>query len=279
MIVGQNPLVVLTNLCSRELAPDKPSKEKPIDITVTNFIVEPDNVTGERLTLNGEEAKHLSQVLRAKVGDTFWAFDGSGLKYRAVIESINKASITALIASTSRLENEPFFNVTLAQGICRPNKMDDIVEKGTEIGVSGFIFYFSDKAYSRQTEESSASRKTSRLVRIARSAAKQSKRSIIPNIADFVTFAQLLSLRKDFDLAPVAHQDPASKPVEHYLENTDAVRKILLLVGPESGLSESEFEACLNAGFMPTHLGPRRLRTETAAIIFPALILNRLGDL
>ncbi|HBC47595.1 MAG TPA: hypothetical protein DEO84_05580 [candidate division Zixibacteria bacterium] len=254
------------------------AKEFPIDITVTNFIVEPGQVKGERLTLTGEEAKHLSQVLRAKPGDTFWAFDGSGLKYRAVIESIDKTSVTGIIASTSRLENEPFYNVTLAQGICRPNKMDEIVEKGTEVGVSSFIFYYSDKGYSKQTEESS-SRKTSRLVRIARAAAKQSKRSIIPNIAEFVSFVDLLDQRKDYDLALVAHQDASSKPIEHYLEEITAIRKILLLVGPESGFSESEFEACLNAGFMPTGLGPRRLRTETAAMIFPALILHQLGDL
>jgi 16S rRNA (uracil1498-N3)-methyltransferase len=218
-------------------------------------------------------------VLRAKPGDTFWAFDGSGLKYRAVIETIDKTSVTGIIANTSRLENEPFYNITLAQGICRPNKMDEIVEKGTEVGVSGFIFYYSDKGYSRQTEDSSSTKKTSRLVRIARAAAKQSKRSIIPNITEFVTFGELLSLRKDYDLALVAHQDVSSKPIEHYLEEIAAIRKILLLVGPESGLSESEFEACLNAGFMPVGLGPRRLRTETAAMIFPALILHQLGDL
>jgi 16S rRNA (uracil1498-N3)-methyltransferase len=218
-------------------------------------------------------------VLRAKPGDTFWAFDGTGLKYRAVIEAIGKGSVTGLISSTTRLENEPFYNITLAQGICRPNKMDDVVDKGTEIGVSSFIFYYSDKGYARQSEESSNSRKESRLVRIARAAAKQSKRSIIPAIYKFITYTDLLELRNDYDLSLVAHQSPSSRPVEHYLAEISAIRKIMLLVGPESGLSENEFDACINAGFMPASLGPRRLRTETAGIIFPALILNRLGDL
>jgi 16S rRNA (uracil1498-N3)-methyltransferase len=218
-------------------------------------------------------------VLRAKPGDTFWAFDGTGLKYRAVIEAIGKGTVTGLISSTTRLENEPFYNITLAQGICRPNKMDDIVDKGTELGVSGFIFYYSDKGYTKQSEDSTDSRKESRLVRITRAAAKQSKRSIIPAIYKFITFPDLLELRADFDLSLVAHQSPDSMPIEHFLSEISAIRKILLLVGPESGLSESELNACLNAGFMPATLGPRRLRTETAGIIFPALILNRLGDL
>jgi 16S rRNA (uracil1498-N3)-methyltransferase len=196
-----------------------------------------------------------------------------------VIESIDKTSVTGIISSTTRLENEPFFSVTLAQGICRPNKMDEIVEKGTEIGIFGFIFYYSDKGYSRQQEDSSSSKKISRLARVARAAVKQSKRAIIPTINELVTFAQLLDLRKDYDLALVAHQSLESKPIDHYLEDTSAIRTILLLVGPESGLSETEFEACLRAGFLPAKLGPRRLRAETAAMIFPALILNRLGDL
>jgi 16S rRNA (uracil1498-N3)-methyltransferase len=196
-----------------------------------------------------------------------------------VIESIDKTSVTGIISSTTRLENEPFFNVTLAQGICRPQKMDEIVEKGTEIGISGFIFYYSDKGYSKQQEDSSSSNKISRLARVARAAVKQSKRSIIPAINDLVTFAQLLDMRKNYDLALVAHQSTESKPLDHYLEDTNAIRTIILLVGPESGLSETEFEACLRAGFLPTSLGPRRLRAETAALIFPALILNRLGDL
>ncbi len=216
--------------------------------------------------------------MRAKVGDSFWALDGTGLKYRAVIESIDRHTITGIISSTTRLENEPFFNVTLAQGICRPAKMDEIVEKGTEVGVSGFIFYYSDKGYSRQQEEPSP-RKTSRLVRIARAAAKQSRRSIIPVISEPLTFPELLDLRRDHDLALVAHHDPESKPIDHYLADTGAIRKILLLVGPESGLSQNEFDGCLHAGFLPVSLGPRRLRAETAAMIFPALILNHLGDL
>jgi 16S rRNA (uracil1498-N3)-methyltransferase len=254
-------------------------EEQLIDITITNFIVEPANITAGRLTLVGDEARHLSQVLRAKVGDTFSAIDGSGMKYRAIIQVIEKNSVSGLISATTRLENEPLFHVALAQGICRPNKMDEIVEKGTELGVSSFIFYYSDKGYSRPDEDGSPDKKISRLIKVTRAAAKQSRRSIIPQIQELIAYEDLLDLRKNYDLALAALIDPTSRPVVYYLDNPSQLKKILLLVGPESGLSKDEEAACLAAGFMPASLGPRRLRTETAGILFPALVLNHLGDL
>lgn len=217
--------------------------------------------------------------MRARPGDVFYAIDGSGLKYRAVVSSMTRNTVVSIITTTTRLENEPFVQVTLAQGVCRPSKMDEIIERGTEIGVSAFVFYYSEKTYSRAGEELSKGRKLSRMIRIARSAAKQSKRSIIPSVATLTGFSELVCLKSQFDIALLATTSPNSGTIESNLERGGAAKKILLLVGPESGLSENEEAACLAAGFVPTSLGPRRLRTETAGIIFPALVLHHLGDL
>lgn len=227
----------------------------------------------------GEEARHLRLVLRSKVGDAFYAIDGTGLKYRGVIESFAKSSVNAIISAVTRLENEPFCQITLAQGICRPSKMDEIVEKGTETGVSSFIFFYSDKGYSKMQSQSFSSGKTTRLKRIARAAAKQCKRSLIPAIGEFLPFRQVLDLRSEHDLSLFAEAGPSSRTVEHYLNPSSSVKRILLLVGPESGLSDDEVAACLEKGFLPTSLGPRRLRAETAAMIFPALVLHHLGEI
>jgi 16S rRNA (uracil1498-N3)-methyltransferase len=229
--------------------------------------------------LTGDESKHLIQVLRAKIGDTFSAIDGTGRKYRAIIQAISKNDVTGLISATTRLENEPLFHVTLAQGICRPSKMDDIVEKGTELGVSSFIFYYSLKGYSKAGDDGSSLKKVSRLKKIARSAAKQSKRSLIPEIFDLIDFDDMLDYKKQYDLSLVAMINPDSRPVSFYLDHPSQLKKILLLVGPESGLSYDEEVTCLSTGFMPVTLGPRRLRTETAGMLLPALVLNHLGDI
>ena len=230
---------------------------------------------GDKLTLTGEESAHLTQVLRARPGDIFWAIDGTGRKYRAVIETIGKKDIVGIIAATTRLENEPFYQITLAQGLCRQGKMDEIVEKGTELGVSSFVFFYSEKGYA----DEAPNRRLKRLDRVARAAAKQSKRSIIPSVSDPIPFTQMLRLRNQYDLSLAAVFHPQARPLETYLGEMSAIKRILLAVGPESGFSDIETAACIEYGFQPVSLGPRRLRTETAGIVFPALVLNRLGDL
>ncbi len=164
-------------------------------------------------------------------------------------------------------------------GICRPGKMDEVVEKSTELGVSSFLFYFSEKSYLHNYDENSVRRKIIRLKKIARAAAKQSLRSVIPEIRDFVMFKDVIRLSIDYDISLVAESKPGSKSVDETVSPSADTKKILLLIGPESGLTDEEYETAVEYGFSPINLGIRRLRAETAGIIFPALVLNRLGDL
>ncbi len=233
----------------------------------------------ERLILTGSEAHHLKKVLRAKIGDSFYAIDGTGLKYRVVIESISGSTVKGLISNVTRLENEPFHNITLAMGICRPSKMDFIVEKGTEIGVASFVFYYSEKSYLKVKGDSSSVRKISRINKIARAAAKQSKRSVIPSVAQFKTFTETLGINGDFDLCLIALSNRPSRTIEQTIQQSHDLKRLLLLVGPESGLTDDEISSAIDAGFLPVRLGPRRLGAETAGVIFPTLVFNHLGDL
>jgi 16S rRNA (uracil1498-N3)-methyltransferase len=218
-------------------------------------------------------------VLRARAGDTFFAIDGTGLKYRVVIESLKGQTISGIVSNVTRLENEPYHHICLAMGICRPAKMDYIVEKGTEIGVSSFEFYYSEKSYAKIKEDLSSARKVSRLRRIITAAAKQSKRTLLPSVNEFKTYSEILALAGDFDLSLVAMERDPARPIEKTVGKSHEMKKILLLVGPESGLSDDEVDSALSSGFQPTSLGPRRLRAETAGVIFPALVLSHLGDI
>ncbi len=217
--------------------------------------------------------------MRAKIGDSFYAIDGTGLKYRVVIDSISGTTVRGLISNVTRLENEPFHNVTLAMGICRPARMDFIVEKGTEIGVSSFIFYYSEKSYLKIKVDSSSVRRISRLKKIVRAAAKQSKRSVIPSVMQFKTFAETLGIKGEFDLSLIAISNRSSRTMEQAVQKSHDLKKLLLLVGPESGFTDDEVSSAIDAGFSPVRLGPRRLRAETAGVLFPILVLNHLGDL
>jgi 16S rRNA (uracil1498-N3)-methyltransferase len=187
--------------------------------------------------------------------------------------------VEGLVSNVTRLENEPFHNITLAMGICRPAEMDLIVEKGSEVGVSSFVFYYSEKSYARAKEDLSSARKISRLKRVARAAAKQSKRSIIPAIAPFGIYTEIMTIKGDHDQSLIAALHKSSKPMESVLNKSPDSKRILLLVGPPSGLSDDETKTAIDSGFIPVRLGPRRLRAETAGLVFPATVLHSLGDL
>jgi 16S rRNA (uracil1498-N3)-methyltransferase len=219
------------------------------------------------------------KTLRARKGDTFFAIDGTGKRYRAVIESASSNMVKGIVSNITRLENEPHTHITLAMGVSRPPKMDEVVERGVELGISSFLFYFSDKSYLREYDENSIKRKISRLKRIARAAAKQSLRSVIPEIGEFVEYNDIIRSSIDFDIALVAESKQGSKSVDDSLTPSPETRTLLLMIGPESGLTDDEYDTAVEYGFKPVNLGIRRLRAETAGIILPALVLNRLGDL
>jgi 16S rRNA (uracil1498-N3)-methyltransferase len=196
-----------------------------------------------------------------------------------VIERISASTVKAIISNITRLENEPFHNITLAMGICRPAKMDEIVEKGVEIGVSSFMIFYSDKSYVKLTEEKTAAKRISRLKRITLAAVKQSKRSLIPKFHEPLTFTELIKKVGGFDLSLIAEKHQTSKSLAEYKFISSEFKDVLLVVGPESGLSGEEVDLAVKMGIKPVSLGQRRLRAETAGMIFPALVLNHLGDL
>jgi 16S rRNA (uracil1498-N3)-methyltransferase len=239
----------------------------------TNYYVDPRAVNGAYLELDETESRHLVKVMRAKTGEIFWAIDGQGNKYRAQIIESNPRKATAKILEHTRMENEPTSKVCLACGICRGAKMDYVVEKGTELGVAEFRFFISKRTHGHGIGEA----KFERWNKLARSAAKQSMRTIIPKIHQIVHFEGILSNRNEYDLALIAEIGADSNLGIDGDENRGD--SAILLVGPESGLSSEEMERARQAGFKPLGLGPRRLRAETAAVVFVSVVMARLGEL
>jgi len=248
-----------------------------MEIKATNFMVSPNSVNDNILTLDETESHHLANVMRARRGDIIYAIDGQGLRYRAVIDSISANQVTAEIINTTRLENEPLLKLSLAVGLCRPAKIDFIIEKGTEIGVSHFHFFSSEKTLADDTLGRSADKKLSRWNNIAVAATKQSLRTIVPKIHPPVKFDNVIQMSIDYHLSLIADMTHEPSALERLFVNSP--REVLLLVGPEAGLSISEVEKALAAGFKPIKLGPRRLRAETAAILFASLVMEKAGEI
>jgi 16S rRNA (uracil1498-N3)-methyltransferase len=245
---------------------------------ITYFYVEAENVGESNLKIFGEEAKHIVTVLRYRRGEVIEVVDGKGRKYKVMISSCEKNLAECKILSKTLLENEPKVFLTLAQSIGKGMKMDWVIEKGTEIGVSSFIPVVTSRTLVQLGEEKEKDRLV-RWKRVAVSSMKQSLRSVLPDIRKFTSLEKLLSQIKDYDLALSGSLDKKAKRIKSLFSSKKSFTKLLVIVGPEGGFTQEEEEKLVQAGAIPVNLGKRRLRTETAGIVFCSLVLYEVKEL
>ena len=205
--------------------------------------------------------------------------DGRGTKYQVEIEEVSRDFLQGRILSRTYRENEPDCHVTLAQALCRQDKMNLLIEKATEIGVSSIVPFLSERGLVRMGGELSRKRKTDRWRRLAIAAMKQSLRTVLPEIDEIVEFEELLPRFKDFDLRLIASLDEDSRSLRECTQLKKGLKEALLIVGPEAGFTHEELSQAKAKGAIPISLGSRRLRTETAGLVFSSLVLHRLHDL
>ena len=246
---------------------------------ITHFYTSPEKIGKESLTIEGEEARHILSVLRHGSGDVIDVVDGRGTKYKVEIEEISRDFLEGKILSRTYRENEPDCRLTLAQAVCKQEKMDFLIEKATEIGVSSIIPILTERSLVRVSGTLRRKTKIDRWRRLAIAAMKQSLRTVLPEIDEIIEFEELLVRSKDFDLCLIATLDEESRNLGECTQLKQGLKKVLLIVGPEAGFTHDELSAAKSQGAVPVSLGPRRLRTETAGIIFSSLVLHRLDDL
>ncbi len=227
-----------------------------------------------RVTLRGAAANHVRQVLRLGPGDEIIAFDGRGGEYEARIDGLGKDAVLVTIGEHRLIERESPLAVTLAQGVSRGERMDLVVQKATELGVRRIVPVLTERTVVRlDAKQAAAKRRHWHGVAIA--ACEQCGRNIVPEIATPLTLAAFLS-----SLGPGALRVILSPSGGLRVRDLKASGTALtMLIGPEGGLSEPEQQAAVDAGFRALNLGPRVLRTETAAIAAIAALQQHLGDL
>lgn len=241
-----------------------------------SYFVEPKNVFDDELVISGEEAHHISRVMRKKTGERIWVVDGEGGTYEVEVSNKDKNRLHCKILKKRRRVGEPVAHVTLAQGVLKGEKFELLIQKATEIGVSKIIPMLSERTIVKPGKN-----KKTRWSTIARSAMKQCGRSIIPKITEPLPLNKVLSQGIDSSLRFIAQAHESSKPLHHYFTESARLshKKALIVVGPEGGFTEEEVELAQEQGFKKVSLGSRRLRAETAGIVFSALVLSQLGEL
>jgi 16S rRNA (uracil1498-N3)-methyltransferase len=242
---------------------------------LTRVYVEIPVTTGRQLVLEGSAANHIARVLRLRNGDCLTLFDGSGGEFGARIESLRKDTVVVSVEEHRELERESPLFLTLAQGISRGERMDWVVQKATELGVSRIVPVFTKRSVVR-LDERQAERKNQHWRAIAIAACEQCGRNRIPELAEPVHFFDAIGQEG----SPGATRLLLSPDGDLRIDDLRGLGAgITVLIGPEGGLEDTEQEAALAAGFKAVRLGPRVLRTETAAIAALTIIQSYFGDL
>ncbi|HEX9655093.1 MAG TPA: RsmE family RNA methyltransferase [bacterium] len=240
------------------------------------FYVFPEDVQPDFLTIVGDEFHHLTHVLRKRAGDSFLATDGRGAVFECRIDELQKNRLRAQITKKRRLVGEPVFKLTLALAILKKGRFEWVLEKATEVGVSSFVPLMTERTIPQTNAIS-----PKRCAGITLAAMKQSFRSVLPTVADVQNFTATCKQAGDYDVKLLAHEQSSDSNLDQVLSNSDPryVKSGIVCIGPEGGFTDEEVELAQRSGFAVFGLGPRRLRSETAAIVAAALILDRMGEL
>jgi 16S rRNA (uracil1498-N3)-methyltransferase len=233
--------------------------------------------SGLSLHLAGEEAHYILRVLRLRKGDGIFIFDGAGNEYEAVLETAERGNAFLRLGRAVKRNTEPLVRISLAQALPRGDKMDLIIQKCTEIGVSEIRPFSSARGIPRVKEDAQRGR-LSRWRRIAREAAEQSHRVFIPNVAEIIALDQIAGSIGSYDLCLVAWEDSTEPLKAIWGRINREAHSILLVVGPEGGFATEEIELLRSCGALDISLGSRILRTETAGMVLAALTVYEMDS-
>ena len=239
---------------------------------LTRVFVDGDLQAGQRLTVDGSAGNHVVRVLRSRVGDELTVFNGRGGEYGAAIEEIRRDTVLLNVLAHRDTERESAFDLTLAQGISRGERMDWVVQKATELGVTRIVPVFTERSMVK-LDASQAAKKTQHWRGIAIAACEQCGRNVVPAIDAPIAVYQLLE--KGVSGVPLLLSPGAALRISDVQADAGAT----VLIGPEGGLAQIEQDAALRAGFTAVRMGPRVLRTETAAVCALTLLQQKFGDL
>ena len=242
------------------------------------FFVEPHQIdeAAHQIHIIGTDVNHISNVLRMKQGEEVWISDGGQKEYRCAIEAFSADEVLLHIIYAQEPDYELPSRIYLFQGLPKADKMELVIQKAVELGAFEVI----PVAMKRSVVKLDAKKAESKVKRwnaIAESAAKQSKRSILPQVSDVVTFAQAVKMAENcqIKLLPYECADGMEK-TKRLIENITPGQDIAVFIGPEGGFDLDELELAKEAGCEIITLGKRILRTETAGMMLLSVLMYHL---
>lgn len=252
---------------------------QPEDDFMRYFFVGAEALQQPIVAIEGSEERHIKNVLRLKPGDQICLFDGEGFEYEARILRYGAGRVEIEIEDKFPGTRESPVQISVAQALLKEKKMDRLLRHLCELGMTQWIPFISERSVPRPGAKRSAAREE-RWNKIARESCKQCQRAKLPEIIKTSTFEEVLNYGRTCDLNVVFYEKESTTLKALMASNPPTnPRKILLVLGPEGGFSESEIDDVRSAGCMVAGLGCRILRAETATIAACTLAQFLFGDM
>lgn len=233
------------------------------------FFIEGTAEAGSAIEITGTDAHKIAHVLRLSAGDRIEIIDSTAAEFDAAIETVDR-SVRAILMEkrVGRQTTQPLIFIDVAQAVPKGPRMDFVIEKGTELGARAFLPFFCERTIGRRVGEE----KLARWRRIARTASQQSGRRDVPAISGPQCYDALLSTFGDYDAVLFAWELAPLQALREVVSLIPQRGEVLAIVGPEGGFTHAEAAAAAERGAVAISLGPRILRTDTAALALLAVI-------
>ncbi len=239
------------------------------------YFVAKEQMSENKVMITGEDVKHIGRVMRMQPGDEIICSDGQSRTVRCEISLLEESYVEAQIVEELVPNTELPVHVTIAQGLPKGDKLELIVQKGTELGAAAFLPFSAARSIVKW-DHKKAGKKMERLTKIAKEAAEQSYRECIPTVHDIHTLSELRKGVSSFDAVIVAYEESAKSgeqiKLAETLQSLSVGQSVLVIIGPEGGLTTAEVEQLTEEGAILCGFGPRILRTETAPLYALAAI-------
>lgn len=244
------------------------------------FFVEPHQIDEgtHQIHILGSDVNHISNVLRMKQGEELWISDGGKKEYRCTIEEFSPDEVLLHIIYAQEPDYELQSRIYLFQGLPKADKMELIIQKAVELGAYEIIPVETKRCVVK-LDGKKAAKKVERWQQIAESAAKQSKRMLIPNVHQVLSFKEALKYAESMDIRLIPYElAKGMQETKEILAAIEQGQSIGIFIGPEGGFEEKEVEAAISEGAKPITLGKRILRTETAGLAILSVLMFQLEN-
>lgn len=242
------------------------------------YFVRSEQIKEGMVSIRGDDAHHISRVMRLAAGDPIIVCDNSGMQYDVHLVTVSGESVVGKIVNKRMSPSEPRLRITVAQSLLKGDKMDWVIQKGTELGAFEFLPFTSVRSVVKLNRKKALTRQQ-RWQKIAKEAAEQAHRGRIPTVSSPLSWHELLRTVTSYDMSIIAYEEEQGQSLPALWQTMPKIESCLCIIGPEGGFEEKEVAAAKAMGVRVVHLGPRILRAETAALATITCMMWAGGEL